>query len=161
MATDAGLPAAYDALVEDLLEQINLGRSYEELFDRIYDGLQGIVPYHRIAVALLLEPGDRLGPVSCRSDGPPALKIGYADPIAGSTLEPLLRTGQPRIINDLPAYLADKSESRSTRLIVREVPTKWQNYIQLNTERSAALKDADSHITKRQEPRLGAGCKVA
>src|SRR5262249_20782767 len=66
MTTDAGLPAAYDALVEDLLEQINLGRSYEELFDRIYDGLQGIVPYHRIAVALLLDPGDRLGLVSCR-----------------------------------------------------------------------------------------------
>src|SRR5262249_27351569 len=76
--------------------------------------------YHRIAVALLLDPGDRLGLVSCRSDGPPALKIGYADPIAGSTLEPLLRTGQPRIINDLPAYLANKPESRSTRLIVRE-----------------------------------------
>jgi formate hydrogenlyase transcriptional activator len=120
MTTDARLPSAYDALVEDLLEQINLGRSYEELFDRIYDGLQGIVPYHRIAVALLLDPGDRLGLVSCRSDGLPELKVGYADPVAGSTLEPLLRTGQPRIINDLPAYLAKKPESRSTRLIVRE-----------------------------------------
>jgi formate hydrogenlyase transcriptional activator len=58
--------------------------------------------------------------VWCRSDGPPALKVGYADPLAGSTLGELLRAGRPRVLNDLPAYLAAKPSSRSTRLLVRE-----------------------------------------
>jgi ferredoxin len=43
----------------------------------------------------------------------------------------------------------------------RDVPAKWQEYIQLNAERSAALKDAGGHITERQEPKLGGGCKKA
>jgi formate hydrogenlyase transcriptional activator len=113
-------PGPYDVLVEELLEQINLGRGHEDLFERVYERLQGTVPYHRIAVALLQEGGDSLSLVWCHSDGPLALKVHYAAPLAGSTLEELLRSGQPRIINDLPAYLAQKPSSTSTRLIVRE-----------------------------------------
>jgi ferredoxin len=41
----------------------------------------------------------------------------------------------------------------------RDVPTKWRDYIQLNAERSAALKDASGHITERREPKPGAACK--
>jgi formate hydrogenlyase transcriptional activator len=104
----------------DLLEQINQGVGYEDLFNRLYDRLHGVVPYHRIAVALLTDDGDRLRLISCRSDGPLQLKLGYTAPLAGSTLAELLRTGQPRILNDLPAYLAGKPTSNSTRLIVRE-----------------------------------------
>src|SRR4051812_12332638 len=109
-----------DALVDRLLEQINLGSSFEAIFRCIYDNLQGIVPYNRMAVALVCEPDRLLRLVACQSDGPEALKVGYEDSIAGSTLEELLRTGQPRILNDLPAYLEAKPASRSTRLIVRE-----------------------------------------
>src|SRR5262249_50382558 len=92
---------AYERLVEQLLEEINLGRSLDELLGTVYDRLQGIVPYNRIAVALVQPGGDKLRLVCCRSDGPEALRIGYEDDIAGSTLATLLRTGQPRILNDL------------------------------------------------------------
>src|SRR6266542_5248584 len=112
--------AASERIAADLLEQINAGRSFDELFNRLYDLLHGVVPYHRIAVALLDAGGEQLRLISCRSDGEMALKLGYADPVHGSTLDELLRTGQPRIINDLEDYLARKPESRSTRLIVRE-----------------------------------------
>jgi formate hydrogenlyase transcriptional activator len=120
MTADALRTAAYDHVVEDLLEQINLGRSFAELFDRLYGRLRGIVPFNRLAVALLSEDGERLRLVASQSDGPEALKVGYEDTVAGSTLHDLLRTGQPRILSDLPAYLDHKPESRSTRLIVRE-----------------------------------------
>jgi formate hydrogenlyase transcriptional activator len=112
--------AASERIAADLLEQINAGRTFDELFNRLYDLLHGVVPYHRIAVALLDPGGEQLRLISCRSDGEMALKLGYADPVQGSTLDELLRTGQPRIINDLEDYLARKPESRSTRLIVRE-----------------------------------------
>jgi len=48
------------------------------------------------------------------------LKVGYAARVAGSSLAPLLETGQPRIINDLQKYLVEKPNSASTALIERE-----------------------------------------
>jgi transcriptional regulator with GAF, ATPase, and Fis domain len=110
----------FHAIVVELLEQLNQGHGFEDLLQRLYDRLHGVVPFDRVAVALLTEDGDRLRLVSCHSDGEVALKVGYEDSVAGSTLADLLRTGRPRILNDLPAYLASKPESRSTRLIVRE-----------------------------------------
>ena len=112
--------ARYEEVIAELLEQINLGRSYDDLLNSIYERLRGIVPYDRIAVALLEDAGTRLHLVSCRSDGAVCLKTGYAAPVEGSTLHELLLTGQPRIINDLPDYLAKKPESVSTMLIVKE-----------------------------------------
>lgn len=120
MSTASLEKTAYDEVVEELIEQINMGRSYEELFDSIYDRLRGVVPYNRIAVALLEPPGDELTLISCHSDGPASLKVGYSAPVEGSTLRELLLTGQPRIINDLPDYLAKKPHSVSTMLIVKE-----------------------------------------
>lgn len=40
------------------------------------------------------------------------------------------------------------------------VPAQWQSFIQLNAERSAALK-GDGHITEKQEPKEGPECKKA
>ncbi len=111
---------AYEDAVARLLEQINMGRGFDDLFDSIYDRLQGTVPYNRMAVALFDESGERLKLISCRSDGRVHLKVGYAAAVQGSTLFDLLRTTQPRIINDLPDYLREKPSSASTRLIVRE-----------------------------------------
>lgn len=40
--------------------------------------------------------------------------------LAGSTLQTIIQTGRPRIINDLRTYLEAKPRSQSTQLIVRE-----------------------------------------
>jgi formate hydrogenlyase transcriptional activator len=106
-------------LLEGLLRQLNLGEGFEELFQWIYDRFHGVVPYHRAGVALL-EDADVLRLVSCRSDGELQLKVGYAAHVAGSTLATLLQTAEPRILNDLEAYLANKPSSSSTQLIVQE-----------------------------------------
>ncbi len=110
----------YERLVEQMLEQLNMGHSFNDLFDSVYDQLHGIVPYNRIAVALLEEPGDLLRLASCRSDGDVTLKVGYAARLTGSTLALLLATGQSRIINNLDDYHSGKPQSVSTELIRRE-----------------------------------------
>jgi PAS domain S-box-containing protein len=107
-------------LLDDIILSINRGRSLDEVFNLVFDRLLPFVPYHRIAVALMDGPGNRLSILCARSDGKLVLGRGYAGQIAGSSLEPLIRQGRTRIINDLRAYLETKPESESTRLIVKE-----------------------------------------
>jgi ferredoxin len=39
------------------------------------------------------------------------------------------------------------------------VPPAWTQFIQLNAERVAVLKANGGHITERQEPKFGSGCR--
>jgi two-component system, sporulation sensor kinase E len=107
-------------LLDDIVLSINRGKSLDEVFNLIFDRLLPFVPYHRIAVALVDARRERLSILCVRSDGKLVLGKGYAGSIAGTSLEPLIREGRTRIINDLQAYLRAKPESESTRLIVKE-----------------------------------------
>jgi len=40
-----------------------------------------------------------------------------------------------------------------------QVPAAWTHFIQLNAERSFALKNSGGHITEKEEPKLGPGCQ--
>jgi ferredoxin len=40
-----------------------------------------------------------------------------------------------------------------------EVPAPWVEYVQINAERSAALKANHGPVTERQDPKLGPGCR--
>jgi hypothetical protein len=53
--------------------------------------------------------------------------------------------------------------SASHEAIYREtdVPADWQSFIALNAERTAVLKGEGGHITERQKPVLGTGCRKA
>jgi two-component system, sporulation sensor kinase E len=115
--TDGG---AQLRLLSEITESINLGDSVEGVFNLVYDRLRDFIPYNRIAIALADDTLERLSIVAARSDGKVVLGRGYAGVIAGSSLEPLLREGTIRILNDLQDYLSKKPASDSTRLIVRE-----------------------------------------
>jgi hypothetical protein len=52
--------------------------------------------------------------------GSEQLEPGYSAPLKGSSLEAIIETGQPRILNDLKAYLEENPESESTKRIVAE-----------------------------------------
>lgn len=106
--------------VQDITERINQGLTVEDILGFIYDNLREFLPYNRIAVALVDGAGNRLSIVAGRSDGKMVLGRGYSGEVAGSSLEPLLREGRMRILNDLQEHLRQKPDSESTRLIVRE-----------------------------------------
>ena len=38
-------------------------------------------------------------------------------------------------------------------------PAQWTSYVQLNAEKSAALKAGSGHITEKQDAKEGPGCK--
>lgn len=105
-------------------ERINRGLLLDEVLDEIYDAFRPIIPYDRIGVALL-EENDRGEQVVrsrwMRSDNQAAqIGPGYAAPLAGSSLERILKTGEPRIINDLQEHLLHNPRSKSTRKILQD-----------------------------------------
>lgn len=102
-------------------ERVNAGLLLDEVLEGIYESFNALIPYHRIGLSLIDDSGERVVARWAHIDtGEMRLKQGYSAPLAGSSLEQILETGQPRILNDLEAYLRDKPDSKSTRLVVAE-----------------------------------------
>jgi len=113
--------AAEQAHLHDLTEQANAGFVLDQILNQLYDSFRPLIPYERISLALLERSGDLLRARWARSDSSRIrLKAGYAAPMQGSSLEKIIETGEPRILNDLEDYLREHPNSKSTRLIVEE-----------------------------------------
>ena len=104
-----------------IVHQINTGLTVEEVLDYAYKTLHVIIPYDRIGFSLL-EENDTVLRAYWACSKAPVIKIGkdYSAAMKGSSLEKVLQTREPRILNDLEAYLKDHPESQSTRDIVEE-----------------------------------------
>lgn len=105
----------------EVSEEINRELFVENVLDRIYNTFSSLIPYHRLGCALLIKNDQSLQAYWARASYA-GLKIEkhYTERMEGSSLEAILATGKPRIINDLERYLADHPESVSTKLIVAE-----------------------------------------
>lgn len=104
-----------------LTEQVNEGVNLDEIWNHVYDAFQEIIPYDRIGVARLEDEGETV--VSCwarSNEQKVKLQAGYQSPLKGSSLQKIIKTGQPRILNDLEQYLEEHPDSHSTKLIVSE-----------------------------------------
>jgi len=104
-----------------LTNQINSGLLLEEILDQVYNDFRDFIPYDRVGFALLEDDGKVLKSQWARTEYQPVL-LGryYLGNMAGSSLEKILNSGKPRIINDLEAYLQRNPSSESTQIIVQE-----------------------------------------
>ncbi len=102
-------------------EKINAGLILDEVLDYVFESFWPIIPYDRIGFSLLEQNGTVVCARWARSDAP-VMRItkGYSAPLQGSSLQRILETGQPRILNDLRQYLTDHPASESTRRMVEE-----------------------------------------
>ncbi len=107
--------------IESVTARMHAGLLLDEVLDGVYRDFQDLIPYQRIGVALLEDEGRILRARWARSE---QLRIllgrGFAAPMQGSSLEEILRTGRPRILNDLHAYADAKPGSVATQLVVEE-----------------------------------------
>ncbi|MBI2214826.1 MAG: GAF domain-containing protein [Acidobacteria bacterium] len=105
----------------EVTREINRGMLFEQILDKAYDALRSIIPYDRLGVALVEEGGTIARACWARSDGTRIiLGRNYSAPLAGSSLQAILESGAPRILNDLEQYLQEHPGSVSTRMMVME-----------------------------------------
>jgi diguanylate cyclase (GGDEF)-like protein len=101
-------------------EKVNSGMTLDEVLGFVYDSFRPLIPYDRIGVALI-EDGNVVRARWARTAASEIhLGLGYSAPLEGSSLQQVISAGEPRILDDLEAYLADHPQSDSTRCIVRE-----------------------------------------
>jgi len=107
--------------LSEITSHINAGLLLDEILDIVYQNFKEVIPYNRIGFSLIEDDGCTVRAYWAGSDQPVMLLTkDYTAPLADSSLETILHTGNPRIINDLEKYLARKPHSESTRLIVEE-----------------------------------------
>lgn len=113
--------AREDQRIDQLVRRINAGLLLDDILNSVYEDFRDLIPYDRLGLSLIEDDGQTVRARWGRLDqGRMHLRRGYAAPLAGSSLQSILETGQPRILNDLHDYLAQKPSSKSTRLIVAE-----------------------------------------
>ena len=108
-------------MLAHVTEEINAGLVLDEVLDRVFDIFRPIIPYNRIGFALL-EEGDTVARARWARSDADRLRItkGFSAPMQGSSLQAIIDTGRPRILNDLKAYLLQHPNSTSTALVVDE-----------------------------------------
>jgi class 3 adenylate cyclase len=109
------------AEVDAIAERINAGLLLDDVLEAFFEEAREIFPYDRIGCSLLESGGTVVRAQWARSDlGPLRLGKGYAARLEGSSLQSVLESGRPRILNDLVAHLESRPSSESTRLVVEE-----------------------------------------
>jgi hypothetical protein len=113
--------AAVQMVLEDLKHLWLSGKSLFEVLDVIYETVRHIIPFDRLSVAFYNEETGLIVSRWVRSETEVRrVDKGYWAELKGSSLEPILRTGQPRIINNLEQYLAAHPDSRATQDILKD-----------------------------------------
>jgi len=104
-----------------MTHEINMGLLLDDVLKNAYQMLRSVLPYDRLSVALLESEDRILRARWAKAEYPDVvLRPGYAAPMQGSSLQAIIVSGEPRIIDDLAAYFRAHPKSDSTHLMLAE-----------------------------------------
>ncbi len=113
--------AAVQMVMDDLKQLWFSGKSLFDVLDVVYEAMRQIIPFDRMSVAFYNEETGMVVSRWVRSETEvKRVDKGYWAELKGSSLEPILRTGRPRIINNLEQHLAERPDSRATQDILKD-----------------------------------------
>jgi signal transduction histidine kinase len=102
-------------------QQIAAKSSLNAVGDFLFERVRSVIPCDRVGLACVEDGGRRVVAHYARAVYEPLLLTrGYVGDLRGGSLESVLKTGRPRIIDDLVKYLDEHPGSHSTHLLVRE-----------------------------------------
>lgn len=105
----------------EVTKQINDGVLLEEVCEQVFFAFKSFIPFDRIGVSLIDEDSGMVVAQWAKSESKKiVITKGYQQPLKGSSLEEILRSRQPRIINDLEEYHRNKPQSKATEDILTE-----------------------------------------
>jgi signal transduction histidine kinase len=101
--------------------RINAGLLLDDVLNHVYESFKALIPYDRIGFSLIEDNGSIIKAYWARASYQTMqISKGYSAPLKGSSLNAVLETGTPRILNNLEEYLREHPSSASTRDIVAE-----------------------------------------
>ncbi|HPO12661.1 MAG TPA: cyclic nucleotide-binding domain-containing protein [Candidatus Hydrogenedentes bacterium] len=111
-----------ERLILDMVNQkVASASSLDAIMNFLFDSMRRVGACDRLGLAFIEEEGRRVTLYWTRADYEPlSITKGYTADLQGSSLEAVLESGQPRVINDLKLHLMKNPGSVSTKLIVRE-----------------------------------------
>jgi serine phosphatase RsbU (regulator of sigma subunit)/CheY-like chemotaxis protein len=108
-------------LLDGITQKINAGLGLRQVLDYIYGSFGPILPYDRLGCSLIEDGGQFVRTRFVRSRmSTNCMPPDFAAPLHGTSLQKIVQTGTPRIINDLQAYLLEHPQSLPTQLILQE-----------------------------------------
>jgi len=107
--------------IQHIAEQVTGGLFLDEVLEKVFDSFRSVIPYNRLGAAFLSDDKACLTHYWGRSDADMLnISPGYTAAMQGSSLQLVIETGKPRIINDLESYLEAHPDSDSSRLVMAE-----------------------------------------
>ena len=111
-----------ERLILDAVNQkVAAAESLDAVMDFVFDSVTRMTACDRLDLAFVEDGGSRLVAHWSRSDREPlVLAKGYAWDLKDQSLVDLLESGRPGVINDLEAYVNERPDAESARLLLNE-----------------------------------------
>lgn len=106
--------------IESLMKKLSEHDHFEDILDFIFSSFKPYIPYNRIGIAVLSSDKTHIRALSARSDKSIKLGKNYTAKLNDTSLESIISSGEPRVLNDLENYYSLKRHSDSTKLMLDE-----------------------------------------
>ena len=107
-------------LTNTILSEMSKGSSIDDILDVIYREFKQVIPFDRIAIAMVDRERQELTVTALKTEGEVHLPVGHLQPVGDMRLQAVVGQGETILIPDLRDFVKEHPESDSTHRLIRE-----------------------------------------